>query len=274
MSFAILSHIFARLRYASLSCGIAGARASHTYSSARWRHSFGSGIASSSSFPHCVPSPNCSEFELWDVSHSPQGEQIGNTDDAGFAPTEHGWPWMSAMVRGGHVTVPWGSLLLGAKWPVEKVCKQICKRTTQHSMASRVWIASECSSSRAASISASFRSGSMRFHLAHSTAPTSGAAGCVKCSDLVRRLPEMLLGCFVFYSFSLSSLWSGLAADHIAYIGVPRRGESWGREGHDKAKGQCRNERFHVSSPSSLCAGLHLTGKHPADPIGGCDKLT
>jgi hypothetical protein len=30
------------------------------------------------------------ESEIWDVRHSPQGEQIGNADDAGFA----GWAWM------------------------------------------------------------------------------------------------------------------------------------------------------------------------------------
>ena len=62
--------------------GDAGARDSHTCSSARWRHSLGSGIAYSSAFPYCLPvsKPQRFELEIWDVGPRPQGEQIDNPE--------------------------------------------------------------------------------------------------------------------------------------------------------------------------------------------------
>ena len=71
----------------------------------------------------------------------------------------------------------------------------------------------------------------------------------VRRSDLVHRLPRMMLGCLALYSLSVCSLGSGLAANHIPYIGARiASGESRGREGQDKAKSQCRNERFRFPS--------------------------
>ena len=76
-------------------------------------------------------------------------------------------------------------------------------------------------------------------------------AVAVQCSDLVQMLPDMMLGCLALYSLGVCSLGSGLAANHIPYIGARiASGESRGREGQDKAKSQCRNERFHFRSPS------------------------
>ena len=45
-------------------------------------------------------------------------------------------------------------------------------------------------------------------------------AVAAQCSDLVQMLPGMMLGYLALYSLGVCSLGSGLAANHIPYIGA------------------------------------------------------
>jgi hypothetical protein len=54
---------------------------------------------------------------------------------------------------------------------------------------------------------------------------------------------------------------------------VRRASKRRSREGQDKAKRQCRNKRFHLSSPC-FDAGLHLCQGNARRTNWGCDKPT
>src|SRR5262245_24744951 len=98
---------------------------------------------------------------------------------------------------------------------------------------------------------------------AQSTAPTSGAAGCDKCYDLEIRFLLCRLAlvlsrlALVLGGLSLSCLVSWLTEAHLP---SRRYGERGGRERHDKAKGQCRHKRLHLSSPSAGCRIAPIRG--------------
>src|SRR5262245_32895814 len=100
-----------------------------------------------------------------------------------------------------------------------------------------------------------------------------GAAGCVKCSDLVHRLLLYRLVlvlsrlALVLSGLSLSCLMSGLAD---ACVHSRRSGEGGRRERHDKAKGQCRYKGLHLRSSVCLgCSVAPVRGNASGDPIGG-----